>query len=254
MKPMQNWPNGLIYYDEADIEAREFLIRFISRELRDAMRQLNRGIDFVRVETPCLIPKEIVEPHLEVKFPLWKVDPTNHIEISPELMENHLWLRPESTHCTYAMFRELYPESNRLKKVLPLCLWQAGLSFRVEQDKTFRNLRFKQFYQMEFQLAYAEGTKADYHLHAVRAMRGILDKLFPQWGTASGILTPEHIYSVDLEDMDEIPFYSEKTTDLYVLDHEVVAISNRTDFEYPILEISCGLDRLLAIYRQHIVS
>ena len=244
MKPIPGWPNGLVYYDEADIEAREFLIRFISRELRDAMRQLNRGIDFIRVETPCLVPQEIVQPHVDAEFPLWQVsDPSEQ----PDAVKDKLWLRPESTHCTYAMFRELYSESLRLIRVLPLCLWQAGLSFRVEQDKTFRNLRFKQFHQMEFQLAYSEGTKADYHLHAVRAMQDILDKLFPQW-------TPDNIDSVDMEHEDEIPFYSEKTTDLYVLDREVVAISSRTDFEYPILEISCGLDRLLVIYRQHIVS
>ncbi len=254
MKPITDWPNGLVYYDEADIETREFLIRFISRELRDAMRKLNRGIDFVRVETPCLIPQQIAQPHIDAKFPLWQVAWKQDTDaLIPEEVTG-FYLRPESTHCTYAMFRELYPESLRLKKVLPLCLWQAGLSFRVEQDKTFRNLRFKQFYQMEFQLAYAEGTKADYHAHAVEAMKVILESLFPQFQEK---LFPNRddnasIYSVDLEHEDEIPFYSERTTDLYVLDHEVVAISSRTDFEYPILEISCGLDRLLAIHRQHI--
>ena len=239
MKPIPSWPNGLIYYSEADIDAREFLIRTIARELRDAMRQLNRGIDFIRIETPCLIPQSIAQPHLDASFALW--------EVSNKDEEARLWLRPESTHCTYAMFRELFPESSRLKKVLPLCLWQVGLSFRVEQDKTFRNLRFKQFYLMEFQLAYAPGTMADYHAHAVAAMKKILSRLFPQWDK-------EDIYSMDLEDESEIPFYSEKTTDLFVLDREVIAISNRTDFEYPILEISCGLDRLLAIHRQHITN
>lgn len=246
MKPMSNWPNGLIYYSEADIETREFLIRLISRELRSAMRELNRGIDFVRIETPCLIPQEIAQPHIDAQFPLWKVSDQSE---QPDAIETDLWLRPESTHCTYAMFRELYPESLRLKKVLPLCLWQSGLSFRVEQDKPFRNLRFKQFYQLEFQLAYAKGTKADYHAHAVESvMTKILGVLFPRWGN-------DEIYEVSLVEYEnEIPFYSEKTTDLYVLDHEVVAISNRTDFEYPILEISCGLDRLLALYRQHVTS
>lgn len=251
MKPMTGWPNGLIYYQEADIETREFLIRFISRELRDAMRQLNRGIDFVRIETPCLIPEHIAEPHIKAKFPLWRVSDQECTDTFTRAkdQENIFFLRPESTHCTYAMFKELYPESNRLKKVLPLCLWQAGLSFRVERDKTFRNLRFKQFYQMEFQLAYAPGTKADYHAHAVAAMVTILGKLFPQWEASKD----DGIYLVDLVP-NETPFYSEKTTDLYVLDREVVAISKRTDFEYPILEISCGLDRLLAIHRQHITS
>lgn len=253
MKPIPGWPNGLIYYDEADIEAREFLISFISRELRDAMRQLNRGIDFMRVETPCLIPQEIAEPHIKADFPLWNVS-DRKADLKADT-QDRLWLRPESTHCTYAMFREFFRDTLRLKKVLPLCLWQVGLSFRVEQDKTFRNLRFKQFYQMEFQLAYADGTMANYHSHAVKSVTELLCKLFPQWAEADQQMgNMGSISSVELEDEDEIPFYSERTTDIYVLDREVVAISTRKDFEYPILEISCGLDRLLAIFRQHVTS
>jgi glycyl-tRNA synthetase len=236
---MPDWPNGLIYYSQADIDTREYLIRRIAGEISDAMRSLNRGIDFVRIETPCLIPWTIAQPHLLAEFPLWQASP-------PSIKEGQLWLRPESTHGTYTMFHVLFPEELRLHKVLPLCLWQAGLSFRVEQDKTFKNMRFKQFYQLEFQLAYAEGTKANYHEHAVGAMFALLERLFPQWLGNMGC--------IELEDQEEIPFYSERTTDLTVLDHEVVAISSRTDFDYPVLEISCGLDRLLAIYQHQITS
>jgi glycyl-tRNA synthetase (class II) len=202
------------------------------------MRELNPQIEFVRVETPCIIPSTLAQTHMDANFPLWHVSGGSVTDIN-DYDDEHFWLRPESTAGTYVMFKELFPQESKLRKRLPLCLWQVGLSFRREQDKTFRNLRFKQFYQMEFQLAYAESTMADYHLHAVRSIQRILDKLFPQW-------TPDEIGSVDL---DEIPFYSERTTDLYVKNHEVVAISSRTDFTYPILEVSCGLDRLTALYQ-----
>lgn len=233
MQPINDWPNGLIWYTESDIEAREYLIRVISARLRDAMRNLNRQIEFIRVETPCLVPVSAVAAHRGAEFPIWKVWHKDYI----------LALRPESTAGTFMMFNHLFPQKSVLTKRLPLCLWQAGLSFRVEQEKTFSNLRFKQFWQMEFQLAYAEGTKADYHTHAVESVMEILGFVFPHYKGELSI--------VDLVDFpEEMPFYSERTTDIYLVDHEVVAVSSRTDFKYPVVEISCGLDRLLAFYQQ----
>ncbi len=242
MKPVTGWPNGLICYTEADIRAREYLIRAISCSMQDWMRTLNRGISFERVETPCLIPKEVASAHIDADFPLWHVSGGQLEKIEDD---EHLWLRPESTAGTYKMFSELYPQESHLRKVLPLCLWQVSLSFRREQDKTFSNLRFKQFYQLEFQLAYAEGTKADYHTHAVEGMIELLKFLFPLCAR------DKSIYPLILGDEidEQRPFYSAKTTDIYVTDTEMVAISTRTDFRYPILEISCGLDRLTALYQ-----
>ncbi len=246
MKPMNDWPNGLVYHTETDIKTREYLIEYITRELRDRMRQLNRAIDFIRVETPCLIPQKIAQPHIDSSFPLWNV--------SDDDLQEQFYLRPESTHGTYAMFEELFPEEKHLKKVLPLCIWQAGLSFRIEQDKTFRNLRFKQFYQLEFQMAYAEDTKANYHAHAADEMETILCDLFPLYHEQKKVyqLVLQNDQVSGSRDEDSLPFYSSRTTDLYVDQWEVVAISSRTDFRFPILEISCGLDRLLAIYRRQV--
>lgn len=246
MKPVTGWPNGLICYTESDIRAREHLIRSISCYMEDWMRKLNRGISFERVETPCLIPNEVASAHIEADFPLWHVS-GGQIERIEDYDEQHLWLRPESTAGTYKMFSELYPQENHLRKVLPLCLWQVSLSFRLEQDKTFTNLRFKQFYQLEFQLAYAEGTKADYHAHAVEGMKSLLRFLFPLYERDKMISS---VVLSDADKDDRRPFYSAKTTDLYIGETEVIAISTRTDFRYPLLEISCGLDRLTAIYQQ----
>ena len=52
--------------------------------------------------------------------------------------------------------------------------------------------------------------------------------------------------------METMPFYSKKTTDLYLDEWEVIAISSRTDFKYPVLEVSCGLDRLVAIFADQV--
>lgn len=226
MQPMPNWPNGLVSYTEHDIRTRDFLIQEISSRLRAALKEINPAIDFIRVETPCLIPTDLVQQHIEAEFELWKIQDAD------------LYLRPESTKSTYAMFPVLFPQVKQLRKRLPLCIWQSNLSFRAEQDKTFSNLRFKQFYQLEFQLAYAPDTKADYHQYAVHAMKVILLHLFNN-------IREECLTS-------DLPFYSQKTTDLYIDKWEVVAISSRTDFEYPVIEISCGLDRLTAIFNKDV--
>ena len=226
MQPVPTWPNGLVYYTADDIRIRDFLVSEISEKLKASFKQLNRAIDFVRVETPCLVPQSIVQDHLNDDFELWKIE------------KEDLYLRPESTKGTFLMFPVVCPQAKQLAKSLPLCLWQTGLSFRAEQDKTFANLRFKQFYQLEFQLAYHDGTMADYHACAVESIQKILHHLFPQKNVTTENPSP--------------PFYSRKTTDVYLHEKEAVAISNRTDFKYPILEVSCGLDRLTAIYQNDV--
>ena len=123
---------------------------------------------------------------------------------------------------------------------MPLCLYQVSLSFRDEKDKTFNNMRFKQFYQLEFQLAYGASTKADYHVSAVDSVVNLLSRLFPSREIRAEVLN------------EDCPFYSEKTTDIYIDRWEIVAISSRTDYIHPIVEISCGLDRLVAIWQQDV--
>lgn len=229
MNPFPDSPNGLVYYSEQDLINRQFLIDDISNRIKTTFKKANRAIDFIRIETPCLVPQTIIAEHLDAQFPLWSAVSTSDSE--------KLWLRPESTKGTYQMFDVLFPQDSEFKKNLPVCLWQSGLSFRVEQDKTFRHLRFKQFYQLEFQIAYSETTKADYHLIAADTMHKFLLDRFPSMFVAREYLKD-----------DELPFYSKTTADLYLSQEnerwEVIAISNRTDFKVPIIEISCGLDRL----------
>ncbi len=247
---MPNWPNGLIYYNETDIATREALIAMIPLRLKQEFKKVNRAIDFVRVETPCLVPVDMVRNHLEHSFPVWFCKPNElgDPEYVYEESNDYLFLRPESTRSTYEMFDVLFTQEKQLKKWLPFCIWQVNMSFRVEQDKTFSNLRFKQFYQMEFQLAYSPDTKADYHAVAVEAMVDMLMSVVPD--------------SMPVETMpqegEDLPFYSKKTTDLNVVTQadvmEVAAVSSRTDFKLPIIEISVGLDRLTYLCAPHTVE
>lgn len=54
MSPIENWPNGFVYHTQNDIRIREYFIDSISNKLFSAFKTLNKSIDFVRIEMPCL--------------------------------------------------------------------------------------------------------------------------------------------------------------------------------------------------------
>jgi glycyl-tRNA synthetase len=132
---------------------------------------------------------------------------------------------------------------------LPLCVWQAGKSFRREQDQTTRHMRLKEFWQQEFQCAYAADTANDYHA-------GVLEPVRRMIATLTGL--PARVVPSD-----RLPAYAEVTMDVEVDNGdkwmEIASISRRTDFperarfngkagqvrevEVKVLEIAIGLDR-----------
>lgn len=221
MKPFlpPNYPHGLIVYDEYDIALRNSFVALITLALKWILLGVNPVIKFMQIETSALTPPAYLKAHIEANFELIRAE--------------KLYLRPETTRGTYEALKLIYPQREQLKKALPVCVWQVGKSFRNEQNRPFPELRFKEFYQLEYQLVYAENTRVDYHGFVMSG----LSKYLP---TILGV-------KLSSETVDNLPHYSSSTTDLYAAGHEIVAISNRNDFDYPVLEISCGLDRLCAI-------
>lgn len=221
MKPFlpKNYPHGLVCYDEYDILLREGTVKLITAKLKQVMYSINPAIKFIQVETPTLIPAEYLHSHIETGF---------------ELIEaGNLYLRPETTRGTFEALKLIYQQTNQLKKALPVCIWQFGKSYRNEQTRPFKELRFKEFYQLEYQLIYTKDTKADYHEKISICLRSYFQKVFGE--------------AVDFDIPDKLPHYSNKTTDLYVGDIEIVGISTRRDFDFSVLEIACGLDRICAL-------
>lgn len=135
----------------------------------------------------------------------------------------------------------------------PLVVWQAGKSFRREQDQVTKNMRLKEFYQQEFQCIYTADTLNDYHSAVLEPLRRMV---------AEVIHMP-----VRIVESDRLPSYSEVTMDLEVDNGdkwmEVASISRRNDFptkvsfdtrkgrvekDVKVLEIAIGLDRLVYNY------
>lgn len=243
MKPASDlgWPQGFVVYDERDLLARRFVIDAFTHLLKEKLTALNRAVRFFQIETPMLTHKEALKGHEDTGFDLVKSSFSKH-------GQSEMYLRPETTFGTYAAFRQMWPMPPERKKQMPAVLWQYGKSFRDEQARPMGDLRFREFYQLEYQLFFAPDSKADYFAActdaSIEAVKSVTH------------LTPE---TIRVESFD-LAHYSEKTTDIYSctlekhpttghpIKHEVAAISQRKDFEgASVVEVSVGLDRLTAL-------
>lgn len=200
MKQFDNH-NGLVWWNEQEIEKRDSIVRMLVSDVRMVLREINSAIQVIRVETPCLIDISWAKDYL----PHYKID-------------TRYSLRGESTRGTYTVM-----DSEQYK--LPVCLYQVNKSFRDEDSDAIRqsHFRYREFYQLEFQLFYSPDTKVDYHQKVVDTLHG--------WG--------------DPVELEERPPYSKRTTDLEIDGVEVASLSTRNDYSIPVFEMSFGLDRLV---------
>lgn len=210
--------NATVLWSEREILRRESLVREIPVLLLDTWRGLNPAVQMERTETPILTPAEQLSGHIEAKF--------NLIDAG-----RRGYLRPETTAGTFEAMRLRFKQEAQMKKRLPFCMWQVGLSFRDEEKPdTMRasKLRLVQFYQMEFQLFASHGSKAPY--------------------IESALAELTRVYGGMAVDADELPHYSERTIDWHIDDLEVAGCSVRKDWPHGVVfEVAIGLDRLMAL-------
>jgi glycyl-tRNA synthetase len=207
--------------------------------VRNFLRSANPAWDVRRVEAPALTPRALVSDAY-TNADIW---------VQEQLTETDalLVLRPETTPSTYVYMQHIL--SNHSRTRLPLCVWQAGRSYRREQEQPTKHMRLKEFWQLEFQCAYTADSGNDYHAISLEPVRRMIAALIP---------LPTRIVPSD-----RLPAYSETTVDVEVDNGdkwmEVCSISRRTDFperyrtqprkgpaveqDVLVLEIAIGLDR-----------
>lgn len=230
--------NGLITWNEKEIEARDYFTKQLILSVKESLLNANKAWSFTRIESPLLTPSELINP--------------NYTDEDVYRVNSELTLRPETTIGSYEYARELIEDQFNL---LPMVVFQSGKSFRQEQAQTLKNVRFKEFYQLEFQCLYSEDTLNDYQTVVSEDLVGIVHKL-------TGL-------PVRIVESDRLPSYSEKTIDIEVkTTHkwlEVCSISVRNDFKtqakfqtkkglkfsnIKVLEIAFGLDRLVVAWSE----
>lgn len=226
--------NGLIVWSEEEIAYRQFLIDSLSRVIKKSLLNENVSWQFIQIESSTIIPKEFLHKNYTKEDCFF-------------LQEEQFSLRPETTAGSYEYAKKLL---NNQKILPPFCVWQYGKSYRNEQDNVSKNMRLKEFYQLEFQCIFSDTTLNDYHTK-------IIDPLLKE----VELLLKLPTRSID---SDRLPSYSLKTKDIevYTKDNkwmEIMSISLRNDFNAKVLlgkkehnllvlEIAIGLDRLIYNY------
>lgn len=233
---------GLRFWTEREIYVREQAIQSLFGALENAFLTINSAWTFHRVEGPILTPG----PAISMAY-----TEDDIFELRARLGDHMGALRAETTASSY-LYAEHILKTTRMKP--PMCVWQAGKSFRRENLDGARpsTLRYNEFWQQEFQCVYQEGTHADYRGAAEQAISREIKKI-----TISD--------DVRLVDSDRLPSYSTQTRDIEVpwrpgggepVWKEMCSISTRTDFPQPsnpqakrlvVLEVAVGLDRLVAV-------
>lgn len=232
--------NGLVFWTERAIRLRDRFTEHLAAEVQRALFAANPAWRMLRVDAPLLTPRPMISPNY-TNADVWAQQRIG--EDAPELV-----LRPETTPGSYAYARHLLDTHSGLRP--PFCVWQAGKSFRREQDQTLKQMRLKEFYQLEFQCLFTDDTKNDYHAALLEPVRRAIAEL---------VCLPSRVVPSD-----RLPDYASATSDVE-LDNgekwmEVASISRRTDFpgraSLPskagvvergliVVEIAIGLDRLV---------
>jgi glycyl-tRNA synthetase len=250
--------NGLIFWTAPEIRLRNQMIETFAAQVETVLLAENPAWRFFQVEAPMLTPTPLLNPNytdMDVYQQMLSPLADRH-GIIQWYRDNSLTLRPETTPGSYAYARHILNTHTGVKA--PLCVWQAGKSFRREHDQPSKFMRLKEFYQQEFQCIYSIDTLNDYQEAVLRPIMLML-------AAATGL-------QARVVDSDRLPAYSERTVDVELLvdqyeegitDNrwmEVCSISRRTDFpdklQFPakkgigekearVLEIAIGLDRLL---------
>jgi glycyl-tRNA synthetase len=222
--------NGLPFFYEQDIKLRRYLETHFADHLRGLLETENPAWRMMQIEAPTLTPRALLNQNYT----------PDDIWVQGLHGTHELALRPETTPGSYK-FAEMLFDAGQMP---PLCIWQAGKSYRREQDQATKHCRYKEFYQQEFQCIYSDQTKNDYQANISDGVRQMVE---------TALKLPARIV-----DSDRLPAYSKRTLDVEVNNGdkwmEICSISLRTDFTYEIkrsqkpikclvLEIAIGLDR-----------
>lgn len=210
--------NGLIFWTQEEIKLRRMFEEYFSAEILSSLKKQNAAFSLIQVEAPILTPRELINKNY--------TDEDIYIQ-------GDLGLRPETTMGSFVYAKHLLSGYNEVKQKPPVIIYQHGKSFRKEQDQVMKNMRLKEFYQLEFQIIYGLTTANDYSL-----------KLYPDVLKAISNMIGE----CRIEPSDRLPDYSEETTDIVYVksEMEVCSMSKRKDLDgYKVIEVAMGTDRMI---------
>ncbi len=240
--------NGIPFWSEEEICLRNYYIEHFARTVRDELLQTNAAWQMVRTEAPLLTPCDLLNPNYQ-NADIW---------IQAGQDERKLALRPETTPGSYAYAQHLL---TTYANKPPFVVWQAGKSFRREQDQVSKNMRLKEFYQQEFQCIFTDDSFNDYHEKMLEPVKRMLEKAIgkPAELVVSDRLPDYSLKTMDVEMQSNWRYDNSKQWEYDGEKMEICSISLRKDFPSKfvitkkngekaeknllVLEIAIGLDR-----------
>lgn len=231
--------NGLIFWSGEELKYRRFVYDTLAEQVKNILLSENKAWQFHEIEAPLITPRDLINQNYTPED-IWVLD------------QDNLVLRPETTPSSYVYAQHILNSNSGLP---PFVVYQSGKSFRKEQDQVTKNMRLKEFYQMEFQCIYTSDTMNDYQTKVLEPMAKCLSRLVGNM-------------ECRIVESDRLPSYSLKTMDIEVFNGstwmELCSISKRTDFpqkvkfekkgggvverDLIVLEIAVGLDRVVYNY------
>jgi glycyl-tRNA synthetase len=234
--------NGLPFWTERQVRLREQFRDYFVESLRTSLLAINPAWQFFGIEAPILMPRDLINPGY------------SDADI---YSTGDLALRPETTPGTFKFVKSRFEDTNSGIKP-PICVWQMGKSFRREQDQVTKNVRLKEFYQLEFQCIFADDTRDDYHERLLMPTASMICDM-----VGNG-------FEFRITPSDRLPHYSLKTVDVEVLIEdkwlELASLSLRKDFsgtakftsknkiiekKLLVAEIAIGMDRCVYTFDQN---
>ena len=233
--------NGIPFWTADEIALRNTFKQTFAREVVSILASENIAWNshVHEIEGPILTPVSKINPNY-TSDDVWYQESFDNM---PRLV-----LRPETTPSSYAYAEYLLTKHTANSVKPPFIVWQAGKSFRREQDQVTKNVRLKEFYQQEFQCFYTSDTLNDYQ-------QAIMNKL-------KMMFAHELSLQARVVESDRLPSYSKLTMDVEVYNYdkwmEICSVSVRTDFttkatfqtkkgniekDLLVLEVAIGLDR-----------
>lgn len=236
---------GLRFWSEREIAQREQITQRLAGLVRRTLEDLNAAWRVERCEAPMIMPLADFSS---------AYDPDDVFTLRREMADQAWALRAETTPGSYLYAQRLLQTHGYRP---PLCVWQAGQSFRTEASDgaTAAKLRFNSFWQLEFQCIYREDSGADYAGALRQALKEEIGRII---GDETRLIPSDRLPSYATETIDiEGPWHGGAQPGEW---KEVASTSRRTDFPrfepYPgttpkntltVFEAAIGLDRLVAL-------
>ena len=132
---------GLRFWSEREIALREQITARLAGLVRRTLEDMNAAWRVERCEAPMIMPLADFSS---------AYDPDDVFTLRREMADQAWALRAETTPGSYLYAKRLFQTFGYRP---PLCVWQAGQSFRTEASDgaTAAKLRFNSFWQLEFQ-------------------------------------------------------------------------------------------------------